>query len=286
MSTSEFVTAEQVDAAASAIRIWMYRNDFDARQCASEVLNDFIKSIPSSMEFFWVIERLENGQSVGYWNGCNSRSFVTNIDAAIQFRRREDATPIKSSWHWKDTQITQHGYVRAGLLPQPAASERCVEFEYCPTCGGELDTGWECKKCGRDWREYVMADEFQRRMDAVVEAAVEWHQSGREGDNTWFDKSEALSAAVSSLLELRSASPADAAEGEPRCEFCEHPSAFFPAELEQGQWVHRGRDNEVEFCTATPHLCTECGEMKTSPECVVCSSRGIEAIERERQGKR
>ena len=26
------------------------------------------------------------------------------------------------------------------------------EFEYCPTCGGELDTGWECTKCGLDWR--------------------------------------------------------------------------------------------------------------------------------------
>ncbi len=30
------------------------------------------------------------------------------------------------------------------------------EFEYCPTCGGELDTGWECNKCGLDWREWVL----------------------------------------------------------------------------------------------------------------------------------
>jgi hypothetical protein len=50
-----------------------------------------------------------------------------------------------------------------------------------------------------------LVDEVQRRMDQVVEAAVEWHQSGREGDNSWFDKSEALSAAIESLLELRTA---------------------------------------------------------------------------------
>ena len=25
-------------------------------------------------------------------------------------------------------------------------------FEFCATCGGELDTGWECNSCGLDWR--------------------------------------------------------------------------------------------------------------------------------------
>lgn len=48
-----------------------------------------------------------------------------------------------------------------------------------------------------------MVDEAQRRMDAVVDAAVEWHQSGREGDNTWFDKAETLGQAIDRLLELR-----------------------------------------------------------------------------------
>lgn len=28
-------------------------------------------------------------------------------------------------------------------------------FEYCPSCAGELDTGYECTKCGRDWQSYV-----------------------------------------------------------------------------------------------------------------------------------
>lgn len=36
---------------------------------------------------------------------------------------------------------------------QPAAKR---EFEYCPTCGGDLDTGWECARCGLDWRDWVL----------------------------------------------------------------------------------------------------------------------------------
>jgi hypothetical protein len=42
-----------------------------------------------------------------------------------------------------------------------------------------------------------------------AERAVGWHQSGREGDSSWFDKAERLGAAIDSLLELRSAQPAD-----------------------------------------------------------------------------
>lgn len=100
---------DQIREAASLIRIWMYRNDFDAERCAKEVFDLFRQQCPE--RFFWVIERFEDGQSAGYWNGMNSRSFVTNIEAAIQFRRREDALPIKSSWHWRDVKITEHGYV-------------------------------------------------------------------------------------------------------------------------------------------------------------------------------
>lgn len=40
------------------------------------------------------------------------------------------------------------------------------EFEYCPTCGGDLDTGWECNKCGLDWRDWVL-------MPPVIETASE-----------------------------------------------------------------------------------------------------------------
>ena len=30
-----------------------------------------------------------------------------------------------------------------------------MRFEYCPSCGGCLDTGWECNDCQRDWREWA-----------------------------------------------------------------------------------------------------------------------------------
>lgn len=41
------------------------------------------------------------------------------------------------------------------------------------------------------------------RADAVIEAAIAWHQSGQEGDNTWADKGEVLGQAIDSLLKLQ-----------------------------------------------------------------------------------
>jgi hypothetical protein len=66
-----------------------------------------------------------------------------------------------------------------------------------------------------------------------------------------------------------------------QCGFCAHPSGYFPAELEGDKWIHRGRDNEAQPCTATPRPCADCGELKTSPECMNCQTIGIECIERE-----
>ena len=34
-----------------------------------------------------------------------------------------------------------------------------VKNDACPVCGGELDTGWECNVCGRDWREMALSPE-------------------------------------------------------------------------------------------------------------------------------
>lgn len=28
-------------------------------------------------------------------------------------------------------------------------------WDHCPTCGGELDTGWECLLCGLDWAPWA-----------------------------------------------------------------------------------------------------------------------------------
>ena len=33
-------------------------------------------------------------------------------------------------------------------------SEKSGDWSYCPACGGGVDTGYECGKCGRDWLEY------------------------------------------------------------------------------------------------------------------------------------
>lgn len=30
-----------------------------------------------------------------------------------------------------------------------------TNWNYCPACAGELDTGFECLQCGRDWRPWA-----------------------------------------------------------------------------------------------------------------------------------
>lgn len=59
--------------------------------------------------------------------------------------------------------------------------------------------------------EDTPVDEVQRRMDAVVDAAVKWRQ-GDVADN-WEAEADALEEAVDSLLELRTAPPADSVGG-------------------------------------------------------------------------
>ena len=44
-----------------------------------------------------------------------------------------------------------------------STSEMERTFEYCPTCSGDLDTGWECNKCGLDWIEYAYPDDTIER---------------------------------------------------------------------------------------------------------------------------
>lgn len=33
--------------------------------------------------------------------------------------------------------------------------EKCTAADLCPQCGGELDTGWECNKCGYDAKPHT-----------------------------------------------------------------------------------------------------------------------------------
>lgn len=90
-----------------------------------------------------------------------------------------------------------------------------LEFGHDPSCGGP-GMAWTVE--GRSAIEHLrtaavpeteLVDEVQRRMDQLVEAAVEWHQAGREGAE-WFEAAERLGAAIDSLLELRSAPVATA----------------------------------------------------------------------------
>ena len=30
-----------------------------------------------------------------------------------------------------------------------------IDFDYCPSCGGDLDTGWECNSCNLDWMPWA-----------------------------------------------------------------------------------------------------------------------------------
>lgn len=63
--------------------------------------------------------------------------------------------------HLHDGNCPVHGFVRKQEPPK-------LEWEYCPACAGELDTGYECTKCGRDWQSYVH--------DAVLRIETETEQ--------------------------------------------------------------------------------------------------------------
>ena len=43
--------------------------------------------------------------------------------------------------HWHYEQRMEH-----------YAKPSTTDWAFCPRCGGSLDTGWECVKCGADWR--------------------------------------------------------------------------------------------------------------------------------------
>ena len=38
------------------------------------------------------------------------------------------------------------------LREASASKPSTADWAFCPRCGGSLDTGWECVKCGADWR--------------------------------------------------------------------------------------------------------------------------------------
>lgn len=96
--------------------------------------------------------------------------------------------------------VIQDALIAMARVDPPAAPTECF-------CGTELEAGI-CPN-GHDpitAPPNALVDEVQHRMDQVVDAAVEWHQAGREGGE-WFDAAEKLGAAIDSLLELRVSMP-------------------------------------------------------------------------------
>lgn len=56
----------------------------------------------------------------------------------------------------RDTYVDLAGYAAIAadrLAPKPKSSGK--GWEYCPSCGGVLDTGWECLSCKADWRGFA-----------------------------------------------------------------------------------------------------------------------------------
>lgn len=76
--------------------------------------------------------------------------------------------------------------------------DKRYEPEFALTSSTDRTEGYAHKRCIIVPDEIV--NEVQRRMDAVVDAAVEWHQD--EGEE-WSQKAEILGDAIDALLELR-----------------------------------------------------------------------------------
>ena len=58
--------------------------------------------------------------------------------------------------------------VRFGIAPPLVRAEHrglYIAHDFCPECGGELDTGWECNDCGFDAKpeaDDIDLDEYHR----------------------------------------------------------------------------------------------------------------------------
>jgi hypothetical protein len=48
------------------------------------------------------------------------------------------------------------------------------DWSYCPACGGGIDTGYECGKCGRDWLEFHQTRSELIDARATLEAECRW----------------------------------------------------------------------------------------------------------------
>lgn len=150
-------------------------------------------------------------------------------------------------------------------------------------CGTELEAGL-CPNGHDPVRKEELVDEVQHRMDQVVEAAVEWHQAGRECTE-WFDKAEALGAAIDSLLELRDKPAVNQQSVGQRCvDECDIYDAVAAFRSEDGNCVlcgHLDLDADGLTCAAPVPICSDdshglrhCGCRCTFPSAPEAQSLG------------
>jgi hypothetical protein len=75
------------------------------------------------------------------------------ISVAQASKALQDALRLEPNLMWYDK--SKKCYRASVVKSHPEAGSR-IDFDYCGVCGGTLDTGWECNKCGFDMRPYAL----------------------------------------------------------------------------------------------------------------------------------
>lgn len=62
------------------------------------------------------------------------------------------------------------------------------DWSYCPACGGSIDTGYECNRCGRDWLEYnatrrTLLDKHTAALREMKQRV--WEEAANQFENNW-----------------------------------------------------------------------------------------------------
>lgn len=57
------------------------------------------------------------------------------------------------------------------------------DWSHCPACGGSIDVGYECNKCGRDWLEWVqtratLREQLAQAREALKAVITAWEHDG------------------------------------------------------------------------------------------------------------
>lgn len=160
METERMSAVENI---AATIRVGLRSTDIGIGEVciAAAILALETARAERSSSVFYVIERFEDGRSMGYWDGGSERSLFPDIDMAIQFRRRRDAIPIIRPWHRRDCQITEHICMDAGesepdprsptspTSPKPIARHSKTPARWVSTERPEAGSRWTSNlRCG------------------------------------------------------------------------------------------------------------------------------------------